>query len=85
MSINFHIEHLVLDGINLTPGQLHLLRASVKSELTRLLNNGDLAGHIIESSAVPRLDASAIKFNDVKPIQLGQKIAQSVYGGIGYE
>ena len=35
MNIKLHIERLVLDGVNIAPGQRHLLQASVTTELTR--------------------------------------------------
>lgn len=82
MNINLHIERLVLDGVNIAPGQRHLLQASVITELTQLLNNGGLANIFVESVALPRLSTNSIQLTDNKPKQLGQQIAQSVYGGI---
>lgn len=84
MSINLHIERLVLDGVNIAPGQHHFLQSSVTTELTRLLNNGDLLGNFVDGVALPRLSTSSIELNN-KPLELGQQLAQSVYGGIGRE
>lgn len=85
MNINLHIERLVLDGINISPGQRDLLQISITTELTRLLNNAGLAGNLVEGASLPRLSASSIQLNGNSPTQLGQQIAQSVYGGIGRE
>ena len=85
MNINVHIERLVLDGVNIAPSQRHLLQANVTTELIQLLKNGGLAHNLVEGVALPRLSTNGIQLSDNKPIELGQKIAQSVYGGIGHE
>ena len=85
MNINLHIERLILDGVDIAPGQHQLLQASVTSELTQMLNNGGLARNLSEGVALPRMSTSSIQLTDNKPMELGQQIAQSVYGGIGHE
>jgi len=85
MNINLHIERLVLDGVNITAGQRHLLRASVEAELPRLLTDGGLAPGLAQGVALPRLSAGAMQLTGSNPAQLGRQIAQSVYVGIGHE
>ena len=85
MNINLHIERLILDGVDIAPGQRHLLQANVTTELTRLLNNGGLAHNLAEGVALSRMSTSDIQLTDNKPMELGQQIAQSVYGVIGHE
>ena len=85
MNINLHIERLVLDDVNIAPGQRDLLQASITTELTRLLNNGGLVGNLVEGDALPRQSTNSIQLTGNNPTQLGQQIAQSVYGGIGNE
>jgi len=85
MNINLHIERLILDGVHIAPNQRHLLQANVTTELTRLINNGGLAGNIVEGVALTQLSTRSIQLTNNKPKQLGQQIAQSVYGGIGRE
>ena len=85
MNINLHIERLVLDGINIAPGQRDLLQASITTELTQLLNNAGLADNLVEGVSLARLSTSSIQLTGNSPTQLGQQIAQSVYGGIGHE
>jgi hypothetical protein len=85
MNINLHIERLVLDGINIGPGQRHLLQASVETELTRYLTDGSLSVGLAQGAVVPRMSARGIQLTSNNPTQLGQQIAQSVYEGIGHE
>lgn len=86
MNIKLHIDRLVLDGVNIAPGQHHVLQASVETELIRLLTNGGLAPSLAQGTAVPRLSAGAMQLTSTSsPTELGQQIAQSVYGGIGHE
>ena len=84
MNINLHIERLVLEGVDVAPNQRYLLQASVSSELTQMLNSGGLANNLVEGAALPKLSTNSIQLTD-NPTQLGQQIAQSVYGEIGHE
>lgn len=85
MNINLHIDKLVLDGVDIAPGQRHLLQASVETELARLLSDRGLAPGLALGVALPRLSTTGIHITGNNAIHTGQKIAQSVYGGIGHE
>ena len=85
MTINLHINRLVLDGINIAPDERHLLQANLTIELSQLLNNGGLADSLVKGAALPHISTNSIQLNDNKPMELGQQIAQSLYGGIGHE
>jgi hypothetical protein len=85
MDINLHIERLVLDGVDIVPGQNDLLQASVTNELTQLFNSGGLASNIVDGASLKQVRANNIQMSGGKPRALGQQIAQSVYGGIGRE
>ena len=85
MNINLHIERLVLDGVNVAPGQRHLLQSIVATELTRMLTDGGLSPSLAQSVALPRITADVIHMTDNNPTHFGQQIAKSVYGGIGHE
>ena len=85
MNINLHIERLVLDGVNITADQHHLLQASVTTELGRMLTEGGVSSSLAQEAAVSRISANGIQLTDNNPVQLGQNIAQSVYRGIGHE
>jgi hypothetical protein len=88
MKINLHIDRLILDGVNIRPGQRHLLQASVEAELARLLMEGGISPNLTNGGAVPGVPAKAIQLGSQKElsnssVQIGRQIAQSVYGGIG--
>ncbi len=85
MNIKLHIDRLVLDGLDFSADQQHLLQASVVNELTRLLSEGGLAPHLAGGIVLARLSAGDIRVTDNRPAQLGRQIAQSVYGGMGHE
>lgn len=83
MNINLHIERLVLDGLPITHSQSLLVQQAVEAELSRLLSTGELSRSLLQGAAVPNLQASNINWDNAShPTQLGQQIAQSIYGGI---
>lgn len=84
MNINLHIERLILEGVNISPGQRHMLQASVETELARLMTRGGVATRLTGGGTLPRIASPAIKLNGSgSPIELGRQIASSVYSGIG--
>lgn len=85
MDINLHIECLVLDGIDVAPGQNDLLQASMTNELTQLFNRGGLASNLVGGESLSGVATNSIQLSEGKPRALGQQIAQAVYGGIGRE
>ncbi len=83
MNIELHIERLVLDGLPIEHSQGPLVQAAVEAELTRLLAENGLASQLQSGGALPHLNANAIQLPPGgRPAQLGQQIAQSVYGGM---
>ena len=84
MNINLHIEHLILDGLPVTPHHGRLVQAAVETELARLLTNGAISSDLTQGMAVPYLPVANISLNqNSNPTQLGQQIAQAIYTGIG--
>jgi hypothetical protein len=83
MNISFHIERLVLDGIDISQRERPLLQMAVESELARLLVEGGLSRSLSSGGAYPTLATAPIQLTDQHPAHLGQQIAQAVYGGIG--
>ncbi len=83
MNVNLHIERLVLDGIELRPDQQPVFKASLTTELSRLLADGALGPHLSQGAALARLSVGDAELTAGDPRQLGQQIAQSVYQGIG--
>jgi hypothetical protein len=85
MNINVHIERLVLDGLAVSRAQGSLLGAAAERELARLLAIRGLEMSLQSGGAWPSVPVSVIQLTSSKPAQLGQQIAQAVYGGIGQE
>lgn len=84
MNVNIYIERLVLDGVSISPSQRPLVKAAVEAELGRLLADGGLAPNLLAGGAVPCVPSGTIEITPKSnPSQLGQQIAQAVYGGIG--
>jgi hypothetical protein len=84
MKIQVNIERLILDGIDIPPGQRPLLQTAVEVELGRLLIAGGLSPALSSSGATASIRVNAMQLlRGNNPTQLGQQIARSVYGGIG--
>ena len=84
MNINVHIERLILDGLPITYSQRPLVQAAVEAELVRLLMADGLAPRLQAGGAMPYVPGGSVQLtSDGSPTQLGQQIAQAVYGGIG--
>ena len=84
MSINLHIERLILDGLPVTSSQGPLVQAAVEAQLAHLLRAEGLNPELRAGGALPSVKARNIQMvSDPNPSQLGQQIAQAVYRGIG--
>ena len=84
MNINLHIERLILDGVDLPPGQQHLLQAGVEIKLAQLLGEGGLAAHLMAGSTQARIVSPSIRLDSgLASADLGQQIASAMYAGIG--
>jgi hypothetical protein len=84
MNIQVHIERLILDGLSVARSQRPMLQAAVEEELSRLLENGGQVSGLQTGGMIPSMTGGAIQLTgESDPTQLGQQIAQEVYGGIG--
>ena len=84
MNLNITIEHLRLDGIALAPDQKHLLRTHIETALGRMLTQGGLASHLHGGGAYRNAPAQGFALGrNLEPAVLGERIAQSIYRGIG--
>lgn len=84
MNVTLHVERLVLNGLDIRPGDRAGLQAAVEAELARLLGEGGLAPGLAEGGAVPALRGGTVQSGGGSD-RLGAQIAQAVYGGIGGE
>jgi hypothetical protein len=83
MNVNLHIERLILDSIDLQPGQFHLLQAAIETELTRQLSLGGVSQTLMSGGATPSLRTNDIQLSTpVNPEGLGNQIAHALYSGL---
>jgi hypothetical protein len=82
--IHLHIERLVLDGVDVAPGDSGKLRLAMEQELAHLLGTGGLAPGMRTGGAVDSLDGGAVHMErGGTPARLGRQAASAVYSGIG--
>ena len=83
MNINVYIERLILDGINMGPGQGAKVKAAVEAELSRLLAEGGVESGLLSGGAFPNMPSRPIQVSEeIQPNRLGRQIARTVYGSI---
>ena len=83
-NIQLHIDRLILDGLPIDRAQAPAVQAAVEAELSRLLTEHGVSAEFQTGGALPHLRANAIQISsNHNATQLGQQIAQSVYGGMG--
>jgi len=84
VTLDIYIERLIVDGVDLGPGDGERLKAAVEAELSRLLSHGELAQDLKSGGAFPSIRAGSRPVSgEGNPARLGKQIAQSVYQGIG--
>lgn len=84
MSINLHIERLILDGLPLDHRHAPQLQAAVERELTQLLNDSGPTALFDTGGTLASVRGGAIQVTEgAKPAGLGKQIASAVYGGVG--
>ncbi len=84
VNINLHIERLVLDGISVDSHQRPMLKATLETELGRLLAQHGIASDLKKGGALHSLRVGSMEVgNNSEPSHFGRQIAQAVYGGIG--
>jgi hypothetical protein len=83
MNIHVWIERLILDGINVGPGQVAKVKAAVEAELSRVLTESGAKSGLQASGAFPEVPARSIRVDEeVHPTHLGRQVAKAVYGSI---
>jgi hypothetical protein len=76
------IDRLQLNGFAIEPGQQHVVRASMETELGRLLTN-DLPERLRHDEASPRLPGSTLRMAaSSDPTELGRRIARALHQGM---
>lgn len=83
-TITLHIDRLILDGVDVAPGDRAALLAAVETELTHLLIASGLADSFQAGGVLPSLRGSALALQPGShPTHLGVNIAQAAYSGLG--
>jgi hypothetical protein len=83
MSIEVHVERLVLDGLALAPAERAALGAGFEHELGALLERHGLGGGLASGATVPSLPGGVVALApNGGHAALGQRIAAAVHGGL---
>jgi hypothetical protein len=83
MTINVHIERLIVDGLSVKGGQGTQIQQAVERELAKLLAAGELQNTWQSGRNVHYLETAGIQVaQETKPTRLGEQIAGAVYGGL---
>ena len=82
MNINIQIERLILEGVSLPRSQRIQLQAAVEAELSRLFLENGLPPSLKNGGTISKLPANINVTKTIDPTQMGQQIAQSIYGGL---
>ena len=82
--MNIEIDRLIIEGMELTPGQQRQLKAGLEASLGKLFAEHGIPPGIESFSSMARMPVNSIKLTnaEVKPVQLGEQIAHSLYQGI---
>jgi hypothetical protein len=82
MKIDIQIERLILSGVDVSQSQRVKLQGAIEAELARLVKVFGLPVHLQGGGRIPKLPADFSLTNTSNPVQLGQEIAQAIYGGM---
>jgi hypothetical protein len=83
MSIELHIERLVLEGMPLAHGQERQLRAALQRQLAALLSTDGAGDWLRGRGSVPGLQGAPMRLDrDAGAAQWGRRIAGSVFAGL---
>ena len=80
MNINIQIERLILEGVSIPRSQHPQLQAAVEAELSRLFSVNGLPPNLKNGGTIRKLPANINVTQTTEPTQMGQEIAQSIYG-----
>jgi hypothetical protein len=84
MSIEVHIERLVMEGFALSGHEAAAVRLALEQELGRLLGETGAASPVFRSGAAAAVRGGEIRAPSVsKPAQFGEQIAGAVLSGLG--
>ncbi len=82
MNLNLQIDRLILEDIDLSLRQRRQLQAAIETELSRLLSENGIPPHLQNGGTIPKLPINLSPSPAAQPTQMGQQIAQTIYGGL---
>jgi hypothetical protein len=82
VKIDVHIERLVLEGLPISAGEGAVLKEAIQRELARALAAGGLSHELRAGGAFPRMRAPGARLSS-EPRAVGERVARSIYRGIG--
>jgi hypothetical protein len=83
MTINVHIERLILEGLPPESHQGPLLQRELEADLVRLFAQRPFPANLLAGTPMPVLRADTVHLGaSVAPQLWGRQIAQAVYGAI---
>jgi hypothetical protein len=82
MSINLHIDKLVLDGLPVGSHESSVVQAAVEAELARLVWEGRFAEEFGADRSVPLVRPGTIAVPAGDPDRLGGQIGRTIFAGI---
>lgn len=85
MKINFHIDHVVFDGVALSTNQLAVLKESMRNEVVNLLGDKSTQGNLMSEMVVTNMVSRNIYLTDTNTVKTGRDIAQSIVGRIAHD
>ncbi len=84
MTVRVHIERVVLDGVDLAPGDEPRFRAALHAELRRLVAGSARGGKTPAFVGEPRLRGPDVSFAPGRDVGgLARDVARSLFHGIG--
>jgi hypothetical protein len=83
VTLNLHINRLIVDNVWVLPNARPIFEAAVSAELTRLLAVGGAYARMTSATSSYLVRGSSIAVNEAhKPARLGCQVAGAVYRGI---
>ena len=83
MTVNIHIERLLIDGFAFGRHETPIIEAALSAELTRLIGEGALADGLASRRFDPAIRAEPITRASCDAAGLATQIGKAVHGVIG--
>ena len=83
MDVELNIERLLLDGLNLAPGERAVLVRALQAELARLITTHGIATQLAPDATLARVRPAAVVLaTPIDALEAGTQIAAAAYSGL---